>query len=54
MITAALATMLVIPLLARKSRYYGDGRIPEAVPSSEASDAVLDTSTPSLNERGSR
>ena len=46
MITAALATMLVIPLFARKTRYYGDGsRIPSAVPSSEASDAVLDTST---------
>ncbi|MRG92078.1 efflux RND transporter permease subunit [Polyangium spumosum] len=46
MITAALATMLVIPLFARKTRYYGDGsRIPAEVPSSEASDAVLDTST---------
>ncbi|MDI1477904.1 MMPL family transporter [Polyangium sp. y55x31] len=46
MVTAALATMLVIPLFARKTRYYGDGsRIPSAVPSSEASDAVLDTST---------
>ncbi|TKC93329.1 efflux RND transporter permease subunit [Polyangium fumosum] len=46
MITAALATLLVIPLFARKTRYYGDGsRIAPAVPSSEASDAVLDTST---------
>jgi uncharacterized protein len=54
MITAALATLLVIPLLARKTRYYGDGRIPEVVTTSDASDAVLDTSTPSLNERGSR
>ncbi|MDC0747418.1 efflux RND transporter permease subunit [Polyangium mundeleinium] len=56
MVAAALATMLVIPLFARKTRYYGDGtRIPSAAPASDASDAVLDTSTsPSLNERGSR
>jgi len=54
MIAVAVSTMLVIPLLARKSRYYGRGRIPAMVPTSEASDAVLETSTPSLNERGSR
>lgn len=55
MITAALATMIVIPLFARKTRYFGDGtRIPARPAPSEASGTVLDTTSPSLNERGSR
>jgi hypothetical protein len=45
MITAALATMLVIPLLARRHNYRRVDRIPEGVASSDAADAVLDTST---------
>jgi hypothetical protein len=44
MLTAALATMLVIPLFARKRRYARAARIPEGVRSSEAPGAVLDTS----------
>lgn len=55
MLTAALATMMVIPLLSRKSRYYGrPARMPEAVLPSEASDPILDATEPSLNERGSQ
>ncbi|UQA54708.1 efflux RND transporter permease subunit [Polyangium aurulentum] len=45
MLAAALATMLVIPLLARKRRYIRAARIPEGARSSEAPEAVLDTST---------
>jgi hypothetical protein len=56
MIAAALATMLVIPLLARKLRYYGGAnRITAVALPSEAPDADLDTGTNRpLNERGSR
>jgi predicted RND superfamily exporter protein len=56
MIAAALATMLVISLLARKLSYYGGAnRIPPVVLSSEASDTDLDTgANQPMNERGSR
>ncbi|MBK9266530.1 MAG: MMPL family transporter [Polyangiaceae bacterium] len=56
MITAALVTMLVIPLLARKLSYYGGAnRIPAVALPSEASDTDLDTgANRPLNERGSR
>ncbi len=56
MIAAALVTMLVIPLLARKLRYYGGAnRISTVALPSEAPDADLDTGTNRpLNERGSR
>lgn len=44
MLAAALATMVVIPLLARKRRYIRGARIPAGARSSEAPEAVLDTS----------
>lgn len=56
MVTAALATMLVIPLFARKLSYYRSAhRILEPALPSEAPDADLasDANRP-LNERGSR
>lgn len=56
MLTAALTTLLVIPLFARKLRYYGGAnRIPAVALPSEASVTDLETGTNRpLNERGSR
>jgi predicted RND superfamily exporter protein len=56
MVTAALVTMLVIPLFARKLSYYRiTNRIPDVALSSETPDVDLNTGTnPPLNERGSR
>jgi predicted RND superfamily exporter protein len=56
MLTAALVTMLVIPLFARKLSYYRIvNRIPDVALPSETPDVDLDTGTSRpLNERGSR
>jgi predicted RND superfamily exporter protein len=56
MVTAALVTMLVIPLFARKLSYYRiANRIQDVALPSETPDVDLDTGTNRpLNERGSR